>query len=53
MEFQKIVNFFHATSDDKDLRRKWMLPKNGLKILIDQEEITMLPEKLQLKHAKI
>ena len=32
MEFQKIVNFFDTTFDDKDL-----LLKNGLKFMINQK----------------
>ena len=34
MEFQKIVNFFYTTFDDKDL-----LLKNGLKFMINQKKI--------------
>ena len=45
MEFQKIVNFLDTTSDNIDL-----LLKNGLKFMINQEEITMLTKKLELKH---
>ena len=48
MEFQKIVNFLDTTSDDKDLPRS--AAKNGSKYLINQEEITMLIKKLELKH---
>ena len=48
MEFQKLVNFPHTISDDKDLPR--FVPKNGLKFMINQEEITMLMKKLELKH---
>ena len=39
MEFQKITNFLDTTSDDK----------NGLKLMINQEEITMSIKKLELK----
>ena len=45
MEFQKITNFLNTAYDDKDL-----LPRNGLKFMINQEEITMLTKKLELKH---
>ena len=45
MEFQKIVNFLDTTSDNIDL-----LLKNGLKFMINQEEITMLIKKLESKH---
>ena len=44
MEFQKIVNFLDTTSDDKDLPR--FVTKNGLKFVINVEEITMLIKKL-------
>ena len=40
MEFQKIVNFLDATSDNEDLWR--FVTKNGLKFMINQKEITML-----------
>ena len=44
MEFQKIVNFLDTTSDDKDLPR--FVTKNGLKFVINVEEIMMLIKKL-------
>ena len=47
MEFQKIANFLDTTSDDKDLPR--FVTKNGAKLMINQEEITMLTKKLELK----
>ena len=47
MEFQKIVNLLHTTSDDKDLPR--FVTKNGLKFMINQKEITMSTKKLKLK----
>ena len=47
MELQKIVNLLDITSDDKDLPR--FLLKNGLKFMINQEKITMLTKKLELK----
>ena len=47
MEFQKIVNLLYTTSDDKDIPR--LVTKNGLKIMIYQEKITRLTEKLELK----
>ena len=47
MEFQKIVNLLYTTSDDKDIPR--FVTKNGLKIMINQEKITRLTEKLKLK----
>ena len=43
MKFQKIVNFLDRTSDDKYL-------PNRLKFMINQEEITMLIKKSELKH---
>ena len=50
MEFQKIVNFRNTTSDDIDLPRfvtkKWIV----MKFMINQEEITMLANKLESKH---
>ena len=45
--FQKIVNLLDMTSDDKDLPR--FVTKNGLKFMINQEEITMLIKKLDSK----
>ena len=48
MEFQIIVNFLDTTSDDKDLPK--FVTKNGLKSMINQEEITVLTKKLELKH---
>ena len=48
MEFQKIVNLLGTTSDDKDLPR--FLLKNGLKVMINQEEIIQSTMKLELKH---
>ena len=48
MEFQKIVNFLDTTFDDKDLPS--FVAKKGLKFMINQEEITMLTNKLELKY---
>ena len=48
MEFQKIVHLFDTTFDDKDLPR--FVTKKWIKFMIHQEEITMLTEKLELKH---
>ena len=48
MEFQKIVNFFDATSDNKDLPK--FVTKNGLKFMINHKKITMLIKKLESKH---
>ena len=48
MEFQKIANFLDTTFDDKDLPR--IVTKNGLKFMVNQEEITMLIKKLESKH---
>ena len=48
MEFQKIVNLLDTNSDDKDL--PGFFPKNRLKFIINQEKITMLTKKLELKH---
>ena len=47
MEFQKIVNFL-STNSDENLSR--FVLKNGLKFMINQEEITMLIEKVEPKH---
>ena len=48
MEFQKIVNFLDTTSDDKDLPR--FVTKNGLKFMINQEEVATIIKKLESKH---
>ena len=49
MEFQKIVNLFDTSLNDKDLLR--FVTKNGLKFMIKQEEmIITLTKKLELKH---
>ena len=49
MEFQKIVNLFDTSLNDKDLLR--FVTKNGLKFMIKQEEIIItLTKKLELKH---
>ena len=46
-EFQKVVNLFDTTSDDKDL--PGFVTKNGSKVMINQEEIvTMSTKKLEL-----
>ena len=45
IKFQKIANFLDTTSDDKDLPR--FVTKNGLKFMINQEEITMLIKNLK------
>ena len=47
MEFQKIVNFLNTNSDENLTR---FITKNGLEYTINQEEITMLTKKLELKH---
>ena len=47
MEFQKIVNLLDTTSVDKYLPR--FVAKNGLKIMTNQEKITMSTKKLELK----
>ena len=47
MEFQKITNFLNINFDNKDYQ--YLLPKNGLKFMINQKEITMLIRKLELK----
>ena len=50
MELQKIVNLVDATYEEKDLPR-FVAKKKGLKFMINQEEkITMLTKKLELKH---
>ena len=48
MEFQKITDFLNKISDDKYLPR--FVTKSRLKFVIIQEEITMLTQKLELKH---
>ena len=48
MEFQKIVNLFGTTFDDKDYQDLSL--KNGLKFTIDQKKITALTKKLESKH---
>ena len=47
MKFQKFANLLDMTSDDKDLSR--FVTKYGLKLMINQEKITMVTKKLQLK----
>ena len=47
MKFQKFVNLLDMTSDDKDLSR--FVTKYVLKLMINQEKITMVTKKLQLK----
>ena len=47
MESQKIVNLFDTNSDDKDLPR--IVTKKWIKVYDQQEEITMLTKKLELK----
>ena len=47
MEFQKIVNLFDTTFDDKDYQD--LLLKNGLKFMINQKKITTLTKKSELK----
>ena len=48
MQFQKIVNFLDTNSDNKDLPK--IVPKNGLKFMINHKKIMMLIKKLELKH---
>ena len=48
MEFPKIVNFIDTTSANKDL--PMFVAKNGLKFMINHNEITMIIKKLGLKH---
>ena len=48
MQFQKIVNLFDTTFDDKDLPR--FVTKNGLKFMINQKKITILTKKSELEH---
>ena len=48
MEFQKILDLFDTTSDDKDLPR--FVTKNGLKFMINQKKIITLTKKSELKH---
>ena len=45
MESQKIINLLDMTSDDKSLPR--FVTKNGLKFMINQEEIITLTKKLE------
>ena len=48
MEFQNIVNFLNTNSDENLPR--FITKKNGLKSMINQEDIRMLQTKLELKH---
>ena len=48
MEFQKTANFIDTTSDDKELPR--FVTKNGLKFMINQEEVTSLTKKIELEN---
>ena len=48
MEFQKKLDLFNTTSDDKDLPR--FVTKNGLKFMINQKKIIRLTKKSELKH---
>ena len=48
MEFPKVGNFLDTTSDDKDLPR--FVTKKRIEVYINQEEVTMLIKKLELKH---
>ena len=48
MGFQKTVNLFDTTFDDKDLPR--FVTKNGLKFMINQKKITILTKKSELEH---
>ena len=48
MEFQKIVNLFDTTFDDKDLPR--FVTKKWIKFYDQFKKITLLTKKLELKH---
>ena len=48
MGFQKRVNLFDTTFDDKDLPR--FVTKNRLKFMINQKKITILTKKSELEH---
>ena len=48
MEFQKIVNLFDTTFDDKDLPR--FVTKKWIKFYDQFQKITLLTKKLELKH---
>ena len=48
MEFKKIVNLLATTSYDTDLLR--IATKKWIEVDVNQEEITMLTKKLELKH---
>ena len=48
IEFQKIINFLDITSNDKDLPR--FFTKKSIEIYDQSEGITMLINKLELKH---
>ena len=48
MDFQKIANFLDISPDYKELPK--FATKNRLKSMTNQEEITMLTKKLELKH---
>ena len=49
MEFQKIVNLLDTAPDDKEIYQDLLL-KNGLKFMINQEDIIESTKKLELKH---
>ena len=48
MEFQKTVNLFDTTFDDKYLPR--FVTKKSIEVYDQSEKITMLTKKLELKH---
>ena len=48
MEFQKTVNLFDTTFDDKDLPR--FVTKKSIEVYDQSEKITMLTKKLVLRH---
>ena len=48
MQFQKIVNLFDTTFDDKDLPR--FVTKKWIKFYDQFKKITLLTKKLELKH---
>ena len=48
MQFQKIVNFYETTFDDKNSPR--FVTKKWIEVYINQKIVTILTKKLELKH---
>ena len=48
MQFQKLVNLYETTFDDKDSPR--FVTKKWIEVYINQKIVTILRKKLELKH---